>query len=275
MKANAGKKARCKGSLDVVGTGITAMTQVTAEALECIRTASKLVYLVTDPVTEHWLLALRPNAENLDRFYGATKNRWDTYSEITERILHFVRRGLRVCAAFYGHPGFFCMPSHEAIRRARKEGFPARMLPGIASFDCLIADLGIDPATHGCQSFLANDFLAYSRKFDPRSSLIIWQPALVGEFRAASRACNRRGLRILTQELRKNYPADHEVVIYEASQFVVADPVIRKVRLSALPRARMTPISTLYIPPRSRAHLDRRMVRLLGVPKRNMPVQQR
>jgi len=31
------------------------------------------------------------------------------------------------------------------------------MLPGISAEDCLVADLGIDPASSGCQSYEAND----------------------------------------------------------------------------------------------------------------------
>ena len=42
-----------------------------------------------------------------------------------------IRAGFRVCAVFYGHPGVFVYPSHEAIRRARAEGFAARMLPAL------------------------------------------------------------------------------------------------------------------------------------------------
>ena len=51
-------------------------------------------------------------------------------SEMVEEILAAVREGKRVCAVFYGHPGVYVKPSHEAVRRARKEGFEARMLPG-------------------------------------------------------------------------------------------------------------------------------------------------
>ena len=40
------------------------------------------------------------------------------------------------------HPGVYVAPSHETVLRARAEGYPARMLPGISSEDCLFADLG-------------------------------------------------------------------------------------------------------------------------------------
>src|SRR5437773_2103233 len=74
------------------------------------------------------------------------KPRRETYAEMVEELLAPVRAGHNVCAAFYGHPGVFVNPGHEAIRRARAEGFPARMLPAVSALDCLVADLGIDPA---------------------------------------------------------------------------------------------------------------------------------
>jgi len=247
------KRNSSKGSLDVVGTGIMAIVEITSEAEDCIRAADKVLYCVANPVTEEWIQSAGMSAESLSGLYAPNKSRRVTYGEMVQRILHFVRKGLRVCAVFYGHPGFFCFPGHEAIRQARAEGFVARMLPGITAFDCFVADLGIDPGTNGWQSFLADDFLVYSRRFNPRIPLVLWQPSHVGEFRAPSSECNRRSLRILTRELRKHYPANHEVIVYEASQFVVAEPVVQRIRLARLPAARMNPFSMLYVPPRSRA----------------------
>ena len=63
-----------------------------------------------------------------------------------------IRRGIRLCAVVYGHPGVFVYASHEAVRRCRLEGLPARMLPGISAEDCLLADLGVDPGVRGCRA---------------------------------------------------------------------------------------------------------------------------
>ena len=253
-----------KGSLTIVGTGIEAVAQVTPEARSCIELADKLLYVLADAVSAHWIQTLNPSAESLGRLYGAKKRRKLTYLETVDQILHFVRRGLNVCVAFYGHPAVFCFPGHEAMRRARSAGFQARMLPAISSLDCLFADVGIDPGLEGCQTFEASDFLLHSRKFDSTSPLILLQPAVIGESALPLRPCNREGLKILTKELRKHYPPGHKVVVYEASQFVVSKPHIVKVSLSALPRAYLTPLSMLYVPPRTRPAANPRMVRLLS-----------
>src|SRR5216683_1496595 len=108
-------------------------------------------------------------------------SRMYAYNATVEHILGCVRTGDKTVGAFYGHPGVFVYPSHEAIRRARSEGYSAKMLPGISAEDCLFADLGIDPAVCGCQTFEATDFLLHGRRIDPSSSVVLWQIGVVGD----------------------------------------------------------------------------------------------
>jgi len=258
--SNTGKR----GSLTIVGTGIQAVTHVTPQTRACIEEADKVLYLMVDPVTVEWIRKLNPTAESLGRFYGTGKLRGVKYSEITEGILQFVRKGLNVCAAFYGHPGVYVDPGNAAIRRARAEGFSARMLPAISAMDCLYADLGVDPGALGSQSYGATHFLRRVRRFEPGRPLFLWQVGLIGETRVPSRACNRAGLKLLAAELKKFYPRNHKVVIYEASQFVICKPAIRTVRLADLPAARVSPLSILYVPPLGEPRVDRHMLSLLA-----------
>ncbi len=140
---------RRRGSLTVVGTGIAGPAHTTREALAAIRGASRLFFLVSDPLTRAWLLDLAPGGEDLIDAYAVGRPRERSYEKMVVRILAAVRAGERVVAVFYGHPGVFADPPHEAIRRARREGFPARMQPGISAEDCLVAELGaIYPAAH-------------------------------------------------------------------------------------------------------------------------------
>jgi len=257
------KRRSRRGSLTIVGLGIEAITHVTLQARGCIEQADKVLYYVADPVSAQWIRSVNPKAESLTRFYSTKKRRRVTYSQAVDEIFGFLRKGFAVCAAFYGHPGVFCSPGHAAMRRARREGVPARMLPAISSLDCLFADLGVDPGAEGCQSFDATDFLLHDRRFDPKSPLILLQPALIGERTLPLEPCNREGLKILTKALRRHYPGSHKVVVYEAAQFVVGKPGILKVRLEALPRARVTPVSMLYVPPKARPTANRGMLKRL------------
>jgi uncharacterized protein YabN with tetrapyrrole methylase and pyrophosphatase domain len=253
-------------SLTVVGTGYLIAGQTTPESLAAIGSADKLLYLVADPATRLWLDGLNPTAESLYDAYAEGRPRRDSYREMVERILAPVRRGLAVCAAFYGHPGVFVQPSHEAIRRAREEGYPARMLPGVSAEDCLFADLGVDPARDGCQSFEASDFLVRRRRFDPTSALVLWQVGAIGVSTFLPRAVwSDRGLPVLVEVLGEHYPAAHEVVLYTASGLPVCEPAIERLPLADLARARVPITATLYVPPRERAPIDPEMASRLGL----------
>jgi len=185
---------------------------------------------------------------------------------MVDRILAEVRQGLNVCAVFYGHPGVFAYPSHEAIKQARHEGFRAQMLPGISAEDCLFADLGIDPGRNGCQSFEATDFLIRRRKFDPTSALILWQIAMTGNLGFQRETSQMRGLKVLSEVLETHYSSDHEVIVYEAAVYYpVCEPVIQHIPLSKLAEVGITSVSTLYVPPQAPAPIDSEMMSRLGM----------
>jgi precorrin-6B methylase 1 len=255
-----------RGSLTVVGTGIAGPAHVTPEARGEIRSAEQTFLLLGDPLSRAWLAELAPGAEKLSDLYAPGKSRRRTYAEMVERVLAAVRRGRRVVLVLYGHPGVFAQPTHAAVRRAREEGFDARMLPGISAEDCLFADLGVDPGERGCQSFEATDFLLRRRRFDPCSALVLWQIGAIGveDVRTTS-LWSRPGLVALTDVLLGSYPRRHEVVVYEASTLPIVEPKRARATLAELPDAPVTIASTLYVPPLADRPTDRRMARRLGL----------
>ncbi len=263
VEASAGKK---RGSLVIVGTGIRSVAQTTIEARGHMENAEKLFFLVAEPVTEAWIRKLNVTAEPLQDCYAEGKLRIESYREMVRRILDPVRQGKNVCWALYGHPGVFVYPSHEAIRQAREEGFSATMLPGVSAEDCLFADLGVDPALHGCQSYEATDFLVQKRMIDPTSDLILWQVGIIGEITYKTADFHKKeGLRLLVDLLREYYPQDHPVVLYEASQYAVTDPVIQRLTLEELASSNPPGISTLYVPSLPSRPLDREILEQLGL----------
>jgi uncharacterized protein YabN with tetrapyrrole methylase and pyrophosphatase domain len=254
------------GSLTIVGTGIQVAGQLTIEARNCIEHSDKLLYLVVEPIGEEYLRSLNPTAESLQIFYEEGKDRFLTYMAMVDRILEEVRSGRTTCVAFYGHPGVFVLPSHEAIRRAREEGFYARMLPGVSAEDCLFADLGLDPALPGCQSFEATDFLIHKRQFDERCSLILWQIGVIGVITYCYAEYAPTNVDVLAEYLIQRYSPEHQVIIYEAAIFPIYDPIKVSVPLSDLVKAKITPISTLYVPPKKiDSPCDTEMLARLGM----------
>lgn len=234
------------GSLTVVGTGIGA-ARLTLEARAAIEAADEVLYLVPDPVSAQVIAGLNARSRSLERCYVEGEHRRAAYARMVDEILAPVRSGRRVCAAFYGHPGVFVLPSHEAIARARSEGFAAAMLPGISAEDCLFADLGVDPAASGCQSYEATRFLSLRPAVERRAALVLWQIGVVGSADHSAEA-QAPQLEALVGALRELYPAGHEVVVYQASSFTGIAPLIRRVPLRELAAA-VTPASTLYVPP--------------------------
>jgi uncharacterized protein YabN with tetrapyrrole methylase and pyrophosphatase domain len=255
-----------RGTLTIVGTGIQVAGQLTIEARNCIERSDKLLYLVTEPIEEEYLHSLNPTAESLQPFYEEDKDRFLAYMAMVERILEEVHCGQATCVAFYGHPGVFVLPSHEAIRRARKEGFYARMLPGVSAEDCLFADLGIDPAMPGCQSFEATDFLVHKRRFDPGCSLVLWQIGMIGVLTYRYEEYAPTNLDVLAEYLMQYYSPEYRVIIYEAAIYPMYDPVKEVVSLSDLIKAEISPISTLYVPPKKTdMAFDAGMLARLGI----------
>ena len=251
-----------RGSLIVVGTGIGGVGQTTLEAAACIEQADKVFYSVVEPTTELWLRQLNPAASTLTDLYAEGKDRSKTYAEMTARIVTAVRSGLRVCAVFYGHPGVLADTPHRAIRQLRREGYSARMLPGVSADGCLYADLGINPGENGIQSFEATDFLMSRRRFDPTSGLILWQVGVIGESDVRIGAiCRPERLRVLTAVLRRQYPQQHRVVLYYAATFPAHPPIVQRVALSRLARTVVHPMAMLYVPPLGQRPFDRRIAR--------------
>jgi hypothetical protein len=254
-------KANKKGSLVIVGTGIRTVGHLTMEALAWMQRADEIIHLVADPVAEALIADLKPGKEfTLRGFYGDGKPRAESYNEMVEFILSRVRAGVLVCGAFYGHPGVFAYPPHESIRRARVEGYAAWMLPGISAEDCLFADLGVDPAVGGCQSYEATDFLINWRIIDLSSQLILWQIGAVGDWTYRRSGYDLRLLPILLYKLLEHYPPTHEVVLYEAPLFPRCAPTITRIPLAQLASVPVSAACTLYLPPARAKNPDYRVL---------------
>ena len=252
--------------LVVIGTGIRTIGQMTLESIAWIKRADKVLYIVSDPIAEDLIKTFNPaGAELLYDLYAENKPRIQTYNEMIEKTLGYVREGKRVCMAAYGHPGVFAYPTHELVRRAQAEGFKARMLPGVSAEDCMFADLNFDPAMAGCQSYEATDFLINGRLIDNSSNVVLWQIGVLGDTTFKSRQYDIKGMPHLVQKLYQHYSPYHEVYVYEAALFPGVEPVIRKIPLWSLPQSGVSAISTLYIPPGAPPRSDYATMQSIGL----------
>jgi uncharacterized protein YabN with tetrapyrrole methylase and pyrophosphatase domain len=248
-----------------VGSGIRPGLHLTQEARALIEQAEDVLYLLAEVAPTGWILRLNQAAESLLPIYRLGRDRDDVYEELVEMVLARVRLDRNVCMITYGHPSVFDDASHEAVRRARAEGFRARLFPAVSAMDCLFVDLEVDPGGRGLQLYDATDFLVLSRTPDVTVPLVLWQISVIGQTRTTG-TLNRNGLRVLADSLQEHYGADHEVIVYEASPFPVGRPQIERSSVRDLADAGVTGLSTLYVPPVSRASPDRRMLERLADP---------
>lgn len=237
------------GSLACVGIGITLGSHITPLARSHIQTAEVVFAVVSDGIVELWLKEMHADVRSLQPLYAEGKRRTQTYREMVEAILAEVRAGRRVCAVFYGHPGVFAWAPHRAIKLAREEGYRAHMEPGISSEDCLYADLGIDPGSVGCQHFDTTQFMLYRRTVDPSAWLILWQVGLAGEHTGHRFATGAAQRRVLLDVLARDYPPDHEAIVYRAAMLPVQAPRMERLPLSRLLEIDLNGADTLAIPP--------------------------
>ncbi|KFN49429.1 SAM-dependent methyltransferase [Arenimonas composti] len=241
-----------KGSLAIVGVGMTLGAHITPRARSRIENADVVFVAVSDPVVELWVQEMHPDVRSLQPLYGresGEKSRQDTYREMVGVMLAEVRAGQRVCGAFYGHPGVFALAPHRAVEQARAEGYEAVMEPGVSAEDCLYADLGIDPGRTGCQHFEASQMMFYRRRVDPGAWLVVWQPAIAGDRGFRRFATGPAYLQVLVDVLAADYPLDHPCTIYEAATLPIQRPRIEQVALRDLPQAALSLASTLVLPP--------------------------
>lgn len=228
---------------------MTLGAHLTPRARSEIERADVVFIAVSDALVEAWVGGMHRDVRSLQPYYAEGKSRRATYAEMVDVMLAEVRAGRRVCGVFYGHPGIFALAPHRAVEQARREGFDARMEPGISSEDCLYADLGIDPGTVGCQHYEATQFLVNRRRVDESAWLVLWQVGHVGDLTLGQRTTGSAYRRILRDVLLQWYPPTHIVVVYRSAVLPIERPSIRHMALADLPDAAIGTTETLAIPP--------------------------
>lgn len=226
-------------SLVIIGTGIKFISHLTTESQVYIKNSPCLLYLVNDPAMKTWITKHNIKAYNLDKIYFNYQNKKDAYTAITNHILECLEINNHVCVVVYGHPTVCTEPALNAARVAKKQGIYTKVLPAISAEACLYADLLIDPSSCGSQSYEALDFLINQRIPSITSHLILWQPGMLGS-----------RLNDLKNYLSKHYMNNALITLYEAAQYPTFEPRIETISISNLSQKNLTPITTLYIPPK-------------------------
>jgi uroporphyrin-III C-methyltransferase len=242
-----------QGSLTFVGTGLTVAGQVTQEALSCDRRCREALLSRIErrrPAAGSSRSTIRRN-----RSHDATA-RANRASRPTRRwSIAFSRRcaTASVVAAFYGHPGIFVTPSHEAIRRARAEGYEARCSRESRQRTASSPTWGSIPASAAAR--------VSKRPTSCCAGASSIRPALSSSGRSAASEYStfhsrplwsRQGLEGPRTRAAGELPGQaHEVVVYEAVPYPTLPPKILRVP------SRSWPIPTSAFAPRSASRRSR------------------
>lgn len=237
------------GQLVCIGTGMTLGAHLTPLSLSYLQQADVVFALMSHGVVEQWIQSLHPDVRSLQPYYQEGTDRRISYQRMIDAMLSEVRRGKKVVGAFYGHPGVFAYVPHQAILLAKQQGYSAWMEPGISAEACLIADLAIDPGRYGAQHYEATQWMIYQRQTDPTAYLMLWQVGVAGDLTTARFGTTEMRLQLLVDKLRQYYPADHQVILYEACTLPIGKPRTEYVALSELARCEIHLHTTLVIPP--------------------------
>lgn len=236
------------GSLVVVGCGIQFFRHASERTISEIQRADT-IFSLADSFSTRCIRDIRSDTFDLIRHYANGKDRRETYREMEAEIMAAVRAGKQVCAVFYGHPGVFADVPHRIMRLTREAGLEARMEPGISAEACLFADIGIDPGRNGLQSMESTWFLINDVALEPASLVLLWQVALTGDTECQRFHAEPRDIKMLVEKLLRWYPADHQVILYEAALMPLEACRVDRLRLVELPQAVLEEHTTLVIPP--------------------------
>ncbi len=239
-----------KGSLVNVGLGMTLGAHITPISRSYIEKADIVFVAASNNLVEQWVETMNDNVLSLQQYYQEGTSRMITYKKMVEVIMSEVRKGKKVCGAFYGHPGVFSWPPHQSIKQARLEGYKAHMEPGISAEDCLYADLAIDPGTYGCIHYEATQFLFKNKKIDTSSYVVLWQVGVVGDRSLARFSVENTDIQVLVNALLKYYKEEQEVILYECAILPIEKPRIERIRLFELASYTIALKTTVVIPPK-------------------------
>jgi len=253
--------------LFLVGSGIKSISHLTIEAQAAIKQAEKVLYLVNEPVIESWIKKYSRYSFSLENIYMSFTERREAYKKISEFIVSEVEKQQFLTVVIYGHPTVFASPGLNAIKQISNVSneVEVQVIPGISAEDCLFADLKVDPGINGCYSIEANDLLIYDKPIITCSDFIIWQTGLIGNIGLPSALSDKTGLKLLINKLLKHYPADYEVVIYEAAMYPTVSAKIVRCNIKSLEQEKLSPISTLYIPAIKSSKRNNYVVKQLGL----------
>ena len=107
---NESQLASGKGSLVVVGTGISVAGQMTIATKSHIENADIVYMGIMNKIGEHVVTNINPNSVSLDDLYQEGKSRAVTYSQMADRIVRLLWKAKRYVWLFMDIQAYLLLP---------------------------------------------------------------------------------------------------------------------------------------------------------------------
>lgn len=246
--------------ITLVGLGPGDPGMITRAAWEVIST-TRVLYLRT---AVHPTVAALPSSvviRAFDDLYDRAERFDEVYERIAEELLARARGGEPVVYATPGDPLTAEATSRHLLRRARAQGAPVRIIPGVSFVEPVCALLGVDPLEHGLQLLDAFDLvvdeaavpddtpswaslhgLTYTPPLLP-FPLLPTRPALICQVYSRSVASH------VKLSLMERYPANHPVMLTHAAGVAGEESVVELPLHTLDHRNDFDHLTSLFVPP--------------------------
>lgn len=237
--------------ITIAGMGVSAVVQVTSQTEQRIRQCNEALFLDAGVGTAAFLQARCPRVTPLYGLYQEGGSRRETYHRQTATVIEAALCRRPVIYLTHGHPMVFSYASTLIRDVAQALDLRVEVLPGISSMAALMADLWLDPATHGLQMFEATDILLRRRPLQPDVPALIWQVGNLETILYTTKNSGSDRLLRFRDWLLHFYPADHPITAYHAAPHPITVHQQWQFPLRALPEQaeRLHPAITLFVPP--------------------------
>ena len=165
-------------NLACVGTSIFGLTALSLDSIRYLAHAD-IVYCY--PVTSAHLQFLReinPNIVDLNAtLYRDGGSYADTYAAIVQEISGTIAHKKKVAYAQQGSPVFLAHTSIELARWARAKGYKVAIVPGVSSFECLLANLTLNHDLYDIQLYNCGSVVTGASNIDARVPCVLFNLA--------------------------------------------------------------------------------------------------
>ncbi|KTC66769.1 tetrapyrrole methylase [Legionella birminghamensis] len=241
-----------KQRLIILGAGIKSIAHLTKENIAAIQQATIVLCLMNEPVMSQWIGQHARQVLSLNEIYFSCNDRVESYKKIVREVQAHLTKYNNVAFVVYGHPLLLSSINKYLLKEIDRVSIEILIQPGISSFDCLLADLEVDPLC-GCYCVEASELLRKNKLLDSTNHLIIWQIGIL-EDPGTKNSFNHKAFGALKNKLLLVYPKNHPCVIYEGSLYPHILPRVEKTTLAELECENFSRLSTLYMYPQTSKH---------------------